>query len=96
MDQEFQYIIDNKGIGSEASYPYKALDTMYEKVASVANITSFKDVSTNSEMALVSSIAQQPVSVAVEAIQDSFQLYAGGVMTAVCGTHLDHGVLAVG
>ena len=39
---------------------------------------------------------QQPVSVAVEADQDSFQHYAGGVMTAACGTNLDHGVLAVG
>jgi KDEL-tailed cysteine endopeptidase len=36
------------------------------------------------------------VAVAVEADQNSFQLYAGGVMTADCGDVLDHGVLAVG
>jgi C1A family cysteine protease len=34
--------------------------------------------------------------VAVEADQSSFQFYTGGVMTAACGTALDHGVLAVG
>ena len=41
-------------------------------------------------------LVQQPVSVAVEADQSVFQLYAGGVMTKACGTNLDHGVLAVG
>lgn len=28
--------------------------------------------------------------------QMSFQLYSGGVLTATCGTNLDHGVLLVG
>jgi len=96
MDYGFQYIIDNKGIGSEASYPYTAKDGKCKKVASVSTITSFTDVPTNSETALMTAIVQQPISVAVEADQDSFQLYAGGVMTAACGTALDHGVLAVG
>jgi hypothetical protein len=96
MDYGFQYIINNKGIGSEASYPYTAKDGACKKVPSVATITGFKDVPTNSETALMTAIVQQPVSVAVEADQDSFQLYAGGVMTKACGTNLDHGVLAVG
>lgn len=29
-------------------------------------------------------------------VQMSFQLYSGGVLTAECGTNLDHGVLVVG
>jgi C1A family cysteine protease len=45
---------------------------------------------------LVASIAQQPVSVAIEADHLSFQLYKGGVYSGMCGTRLDHGVLAVG
>ena len=96
MDYGFQYIIDNKGIGSEASYPYTATDGTCKKVPSVVHIRGFKDVPTNSETALMTAVVQQPVSVAVEADQDSFQLYAGGVMTKACGTNLDHGVLAVG
>ena len=44
----------------------------------------------------MASIAQQPVSVAIQANQISFQLYKKGVYSGVCGTKLDHGVLAVG
>merc|ERR1719460_709712 len=41
-------------------------------------------------------VVQQPVSIAIEADQRVFQLYKTGVLTATCGTKLDHGVLAVG
>jgi len=40
-------------------------------------------------------VANQPVSVAIEADERNFQLYAGGVFDAPCGTALDHGVLVV-
>lgn len=35
-------------------------------------------------------------STAFGVLQMSFQLYSGGVLTAACGTNLDHGVLLVG
>ena len=41
-------------------------------------------------------VANQPVSVAIEADERDFQLYAGGVFDSPCGTALDHGVLVVG
>merc|ERR1712025_141543 len=44
----------------------------------------------------MSALAQQPVSVAIEADQSSFQMYSGGVLTGECGEQLDHGVLTVG
>lgn len=98
MDDAFQYIIDNKGITTEAAYPYTAQDgTCASKGKPVAaTLTGFKDVTANSEQALMTAIVQQPVSVAVEADQSVFQFYSGGVMTSSCGTQLDHGVLAVG
>lgn len=97
MDYAFQYIINNDGITTEAAYPYKAADgTCNKKENPAATIASFVDVETNSDQALMTAIAQQPVSVAVEADQNSFQFYSGGVMTGACGTSLDHGVLAVG
>ena len=99
MDSAFEYIIKNKGLTTEANYPYTAQDgtcSAAKAKAVAATIKSYTDVATNSELALEAAIAQQPVSVAVEADQNSFQLYSGGVLTAPCGAQLDHGVLAVG
>jgi len=97
MDYAFEYIIAHGGIGSEASYPYEAKDERTCKtVPSIATITGFVDVPRNSDVALMTAIVQQPVSVAIEGDQNSFQHYAGGVLTAACGSNLDHGVLAVG
>lgn len=99
MDYAFQYVLDNKGITTEAAYPYTATgpnNCVSSGKPSVVTLSGFKDVPANSEVALLTAIAQQPVSVAVEADQDSFQFYSGGVMTKACGTNLDHGVLAVG
>ncbi len=96
MDNAFQYIISNNGICSEDSYPYTAAQGTCQTCTAVATITGYQDVPANDETSLMTAIAQQPVSVAVEADQASFQFYSSGVMTAACGTALDHGVLAVG
>ena len=57
--------------------------------------SSWVDVK-QSDAAMMSALDQQPVSIAIEADQQAFQLYSSGVMTGTCGTNLDHGVLAVG
>lgn len=65
-------------------------------VLAVGDVTKHTDVGTT-EGALEAAVAQQPVSVAIEADQSVFQHYTGGVLTNdACGETLDHGVLAVG
>jgi len=104
MDDAFQYYIAggaSSPLCTETEYPYSATgpntcDT--SKCTSTKSVvTAFVDVTVGSEDALLSAVAQQPVSIAIEADQSVFQFYTGGVMDATtCGTQLDHGVLAVG
>jgi C1A family cysteine protease len=96
MDDAFQWIVKNGGIGSEASYQYTARDGTCKKVANVAGISGFKDVQSGSETALMSAVNLQPVAVAIEADQSGFQHYKSGVFAGPCGKSLDHGVLLVG
>ena len=95
MDNGFNYIKDN-GICSEKDYSYTASDGSCKKCSVVTKIDSFVDVTPNSEKALQKAVSLQPVSVAIEADQSSFQFYSSGVMNSSCGTNLDHGVLVVG
>jgi C1A family cysteine protease len=98
MDKAFSWIESN-GLCTEADYPYTAKKGTCQKsgCSSAASIRSYKDVSRNDENALKTAVAQQPVSVAIEADKSVFQLYKGGVMSdSGCGTQLDHGVLVVG
>jgi len=94
MDDAFEYIIKNKGIGSEASYPYTARDGKCKQVTSVATVSKYTDVKKNDETDLMSAVNIEPVSVAVDA--ESWQTYKRGVMTGPCGKQLDHGVLLIG
>ena len=99
MDYAFQYVEQNHGIDTEQDYPYFAKSgTCNTKKASkdAATFSSFVDVQQNDEDALKAAVAQQPVSVAIEADQPSFQFYKSGIFNTACGTQLDHGVLAVG
>lgn len=98
MDSAFKYVIANKGLCTEASYPYKAVDGTCQKTCTkVVTISSYKDVAANSESALLNAVGTiGPVSVAIEADQSGFQFYNSGIFAGTCGTSLDHGVLAVG
>ncbi|KAE8663718.1 Detected protein of confused Function [Hibiscus syriacus] len=61
-----------------------------------ATINGFEDVPVNSEDALQKAVANQPVSVVIDAKGFDFQLNSGGVFMGPCGTQLNHGVTAVG
>jgi len=100
MDQAFQYIIANKGIDTEKSYPYQGVQgtCAYSAANSGATISSFKDIPQGDEATLATAVTQQPVSVAIDASHTSFQLYTQGIYYDIfcSSTKLDHGVLAVG
>uniref|UniRef100_A0A452YWP2 Vignain n=1 Tax=Aegilops tauschii subsp. strangulata TaxID=200361 RepID=A0A452YWP2_AEGTS len=97
MDDAFKFIIKNGGLTKESSYPYAGADGKCKSGSdSVATITSYEDVPTNDEGALMKAVASQPVSVAVDGGDMTFQFYSGGVMTGSCGTDLDHGIAAIG
>ena len=100
MDNAFSFAKTNS-ICTEGSYPYTATDgtcnlSGCQAGISQGGVVGYTDVSTDSEQTMMSAVAQQPVSIAIEADQYSFQLYSSGVFTASCGTKLDHSVLAVG
>ncbi|XP_062613287.1 procathepsin L-like [Saccostrea cucullata] len=101
MDDAFKYIKDNKGIDTEASYPYEAKNGKCRfNAANVgATDTGFTDIKSKSESDLQSAVATVgPISVAIDASHMSFQLYKSGVYHEwFCSeSRLDHGVLAVG
>lgn len=104
MDNAFSWAKKTGGLILESDYKYTSGTTQKSGTCMESSYTkdtkgapsSYTDVATNSDSALMSALVKQPVSVAIEADQAAFQLYKSGVFTASCGTNLDHGVLAVG
>jgi len=101
MDQAFQYVQDNGGIDTEATYPYEAKDDVcrFKKADVGGTDTGFVDIPEGNETALMEAVASQgPVSIAIDASHRSFQLYKKDVyIEPECSpTALDHGVLVVG
>ncbi|KAG6509794.1 hypothetical protein ZIOFF_027800 [Zingiber officinale] len=99
MDNAFEFIKNVGGITTEATYPYTAQQgpCSASKVNNpVVTIDGYEDVPSNNENALQQAVANQPVSVAIDAGDQAFQFYSEGVFTGPCGTSLDHGVAVVG
>jgi len=99
MDDAFKYVIANKGLATEAAYPYTGKGGLCDSTKSAKKnspIKSYVDVKKGDENALLQAVAIGPVSVAIEADQLAFQLYSSGILSSNCGTSLDHGVLTVG
>mmetsp|Transcript_120340 Transcript_120340/g.236501 ORF Transcript_120340/g.236501 Transcript_120340/m.236501 type:complete len:459 (+) Transcript_120340:66-1442(+) len=102
MDSAFKYV-HQYGLDTEQSYAYKAKQLGHCEATEgrtgipAKAVTGYKDVRGKSEMALMQAVAMQPVSIAIEADKQAFQLYRSGILdTPACGTQLDHGVLVVG
>jgi len=101
MTAAMDYIIKNKGIDTESSYPYTARDgttCKYQAANSGATLTGYGNIQSGNENALQAAGVTGPVSVAIDASHNSFQFYSSGVYyEAACSpSQLDHGVLMVG
>ncbi|GFS38159.1 xylem cysteine peptidase 2 [Actinidia rufa] len=99
MDYAFEFIMANGGLHKEEDYPYLmeegTCDERKEE-SEVVTISGYHDVPENNEGSLLKALANQPLSVAIEASGRDFQFYSGGVFDGHCGSELDHGVAAVG
>lgn len=101
MDNAFRYIKDNGGIDTEQSYPYRAEDEKchFARKSIGATDKGFVDIESGNEDQLKAAVATVgPVSIAIDASHESFQLYSSGVYSdPECSSQsLDHGVLVVG
>ncbi|KAF4084347.1 hypothetical protein AMELA_G00127610 [Ameiurus melas] len=101
MDSAFEYVKENGGLDTEYSYPYEAKNELcrYNPATVGATCTGYVDIKNEDENALQEAVATiGPISVAIDAGHQSFQLYESGVYDEpdCSSTDLDHGVLAVG
>ncbi|XP_076593423.1 cathepsin S-like [Chaetodon auriga] len=100
MTNAFQYVIDNQGIDSDASYPYKGRDQQchYNPMYRAANCSQYSFLPEGNEGALKEALATiGPISVAIDATRPRFTFYRSGVYDdSSCTQKVNHGVLAVG
>ncbi|XP_042460844.1 zingipain-2-like [Zingiber officinale] len=93
----FSFVVAHGGITTEANYPYQPNQTAcdYSKLADNAvSLTSYSFVPSHSEESLMKAVANQPVSVSIDASE--FMLYAGGIFDGPCEAKLNHEVTLVG
>ncbi|KAG8316319.1 hypothetical protein J6590_053438 [Homalodisca vitripennis] len=100
-EKAFTYVNMNKGIDTEASYPYEAKDDKcrYNPKNIGATAVGFVSLPTANETSLQAAVATVgPISVIIDASLTSFALYKQGVYRAKgCSkVELDHAVLTVG
>ncbi|KAH9499484.1 hypothetical protein Btru_077978, partial [Bulinus truncatus] len=102
MDNSFRYIIANKGIDTESSYPYKPEDRKcsFKKSTIGATEKSFKDIESGNEDDLSASRCHDRACQHSDGCfaHESFTQYAGGVYNEPdCSTtQLSHAMLVVG
>lgn len=94
----YQCIVQLGGLASESEYQSTNRTCLSAKYPPVVKISGSRDVVPRNEEALAVAVARQPISVAIDASHQSFQLYNKGIYyNPLCSsTRLDHSVLVVG
>lgn len=102
MGQAFEYIIGNKGIDTEQSYPYQGKELgvcKFSRASVGATCTGYVLLPPGNEASLMLAVATVgPVSVAIDSSQKSFFTYKSGVYNEPnCSPiKLNHAVLVIG
>ncbi|XP_057948257.1 ervatamin-B-like [Malania oleifera] len=99
MDDAFNYVLQNQGLSSLETYPYRGYDgycNIQRAASPSAKISGYEDVPSNNETALLNAVAHQPVSVIVDASGYYFKHYTSGIFSGPCGTKQNHAVAIVG
>jgi len=94
--QAYQYVVQQGGLDTEASYPYRAVQGSCKFNPSTvgAKITGEANGFGGSEQQMAANLAgNAPFSIIVDA--SSWQFYQGGILSS-CGQNLDHAVIAAG
>ncbi|XP_076155600.1 cathepsin L-like peptidase [Alosa pseudoharengus] len=99
--EAFQYVSDNGGIDTEASYPYEGQESYcrFTKSGIGAYCSGYMRLPYGDEGTLKAYVAYVgPVSVSIDAGQKSFQYYSSGVYNEphCSSSETNHAVLAVG
>ena len=102
MDYAYSYLQENP-FCQQSTYKYNGVVGSCRSSSCRVGLPSgavvgHKEVG-HTENDLMSAVAQQPVTVAVHGAMgdaNAFQFYKGGILTADCGTNVDHGVAVVG
>jgi C1A family cysteine protease len=87
------------GLCARDAYPYRgAKGTCASEScgAKLSTVSGYRNVERGSQAALEYVVSLQPVVVPIQADEDSFRFYSGGVLDAPCGTTLNHAVVVVG
>ncbi|XP_036928976.1 procathepsin L-like isoform X2 [Acanthopagrus latus] len=100
IHKAFQYVIDNQGIDSDASYPYigKVSTCRYDSRYRAANCSRYYFLPKGDEQVLKQALATiGPISVSVDSSRDGFKFYKRGVYDdPSCTKKTNHAMLAVG
>ncbi|EGG18656.1 hypothetical protein DFA_04151 [Cavenderia fasciculata] len=100
MPLAYDYIVENNGIDTEASYPYLAIqqkNCQFNPANIGAKIDGYYNVSSNETQMQINLVNNGPLSIAADAAE--WQYYKKGIFSGIfgiCGKNLDHGILIVG
>lgn len=101
QEYAFGYILENKGIASEAEYPYKYVNEtcQYKESNNALSITAYSTIAPKNENLMKKVIATRgPLVCSVYASPDTFRLYQEGIYNdEECSKEeVNHAILVVG